>query len=978
MLAVLGACQQPLRCCISLLTGMFLLVYTPLKASPNTISLLDGQEISVSTSALTYAPDLLGDNYSPELLQHTPFIPLPEAATFLEAERNYWFHFRVKNDLSDDYSQVEWIIKFPLLLTDVFYLVIDEQGNTQRGQTGFFAALSERTFRPSSKGNFAKVFLPIQQEVDVYVRLRCDRKKLSPTYTFKISSAAVFFDHLKNQKLFNGMFFGFVLLILVYNLFLFLLVRDKAFIYYSLYLLALSIFTLYNSGELADWLMGLVFPNHPQWIYIFKLSLYFIVVGYLAFLRSFLDLNVLMPAWDRFFSWFSHLAFAFLVADGVVMLVTNFNYNIADAIGMTYLISFLFLLGFFLWMLMKTEDSKRYFILAGIVAMGLGISLTLIDRMRTIEFSTLAYKIGTIIEVVIFSLGLVFRQRESEQQKQKVQFELEKATLLREQQEKESAQLAELHAAKEWFYTHITHELRTPLTVIMGMVDHLQTALKTVDLSPLVEEEWESSLGLIDRNSTHLHRQVNQLLELAKLEAGAVELVLTRQDVIAYLSYLTESFYSLAKDQGVKLRFHSAVEQLEIVFDEFKLQQIIYNLLSNAIKFSKEGDVVKLEVDTHERDAQTWLEVRVIDTGLGIPEKEIEGIFDPFFRATNSDTSVLGTGVGLTLTQQLVALMSGEISVTSKEGEGSCFTIVLPLEEGSSRTKLAEKVSKSSPVTPLASSKGDTSVVASDKEDLPLLLIVEDNVDVATYLEKILSSAYEIILAKDGLTGIDLAIENCPDIIISDVMMPGVDGYELCQLLKSDRRTSHIPIILLTAKADEKNKLAGLTYGADAYLTKPFNREELLLRMKNLQKLKEQVQHYYQTSSSAFTEEKKPAFPPGLSKQDEQFLSTLKTFVWEKLSDEQLSANLLAEALFLSSSQFYRKLKALTGQTPTQYIRDARLTKAKRLLRETTLQITEIAYQTGFTDPNYFSRTFNQYCDVSPSEYRRSANGKAE
>jgi signal transduction histidine kinase/DNA-binding response OmpR family regulator len=974
--AVLRACRQQSRCCVFLLTGVLLLLCTPLRADTNTLILSSGNQIIVPKSALTYAPSLLADTYSPSVLNNTSFIPLPEEASLLDAEKNYWFHLRLKNDLPDAYTHAEWVLNFPLLLTEVLYIAIDEEGILQKGKTGFFAKLSERTFIPSSKGNFAKIHLPAQQEVDLYFRLRCDRKKMAPTYDLKISSAAVFFDHLKNQKLFNGMFFGFVLLIFVYNLFLFLLARDQAFIYYSLYLLALSVFTLYNSGELADWLMGAIFPDHPQWIYVFKLSLYFVVIGYLTFLRSFLDLNVLLPAWDRFFRWFSYLAFVFLAADGVAMIATNFNYNIADAIGMTYMIAFLFLLGFFLWILMKTDDSKRYFIIAGVIAMGIGISLTLIDRMRTIEFSTLAYKIGTIIEVVIFSLGLVFRQRETEEQKQKVQFALQKATLLREQQEKEAAQLVELHATKEWFYTHITHELRTPLTVIMGMVDHLKSLVKTVNLPSEQQVEWESSLALIDRNSTHLHRQVNQLLELAKLEAGAVDLLLVEEDVITYLSYLTESFYSLASDRGVKLSFVSVTEKLKMPIDELKIQQVIYNLLSNAIKFSQEGGEVKLKVDILDQGAQKWLEIQVMDTGLGIPEKDISGVFDPFFRATNSDSSILGTGVGLTLTRQLVELMSGEISVASTEGEGSCFTVLLPLEES-----VATPILTPIPNPPqllaqdvLSSAAKTITAPVANQEDLPLLLIVEDNHDVAAYLEKILAQEYEIIIASNGLTGIELATENCPDLIISDVMMPEVDGYELCRQLKSDLRTSHIPIILLTAKADEKDKLAGLTYGADAYLTKPFNREELLLRMKNLQTLKQQLQQRYQAASSISEQEEAPSQLSGLSQQDRQFLIALKTYVWDRLNDEKLSAEMLAEVLLLSSSQFYRKLKALTGQTPTQYIRDARLTKAKNLLRDTSLQIAEIAYQTGFTDPNYFSRAFHQYYDASPREYRRSVN----
>jgi signal transduction histidine kinase/DNA-binding response OmpR family regulator len=969
LLPVLGAWKQQSKRSVFLLTGILFLFYFSLQANSLPLELRDGQSTTIPSSLLYYAPDLLKGEYSLELLENTDFIPIPQEGGFLEAERNYWFHLRMKNDLPDAYEQVEWVLKFPLLLTDVSYLAIDEDGVIQKGKTGFFTRVSERTFYPSLKGNFAKLHLPAQQEVNVYLLLRSDRKLMAPVYDIQVTSTAVFFDQLKQKKLFNGMFFGFIFLILLYNLFLFFLARDEAFIFYSLYLLALSVFTVYNSGDLADWLMGNLFPNQPQLIYTFKLSVYFIVVGYLTFLRSFLDLNKLLPAWDRFFRWFSYLAYVFLLLDGVVMLVTNFNYDIADAIGVTYLIAFLFLLSFFLWVLMKTDDPKRYFIIAGVIAMGVGITLTLIDRMRTIEFSTFAYKIGTIIEVVIFSLGLVYRQKEAVQQKQEAQFALEKATILREQQERETARLAELHAAKEWFFTHITHELRTPLTVILGMADHLKNLLSTTPFSDTQQGDWESSVNLIDRNSSHLLRQANQLLELAKLEAGAVELQLIKDDVVAYLGYLMESFYSLAKERDIKLSFKTSVSQLIIPFDELKLQQVIYNLLSNAIKFSEAGGEVTLVVKVTENDHQPFLSIEVVDTGMGIPEKDLKSLFDPFYQAGNRDVSMLGTGVGLALTQQLVTLMSGTINVRSRVGEGSCFSILLPfLEEPS--TAQTGALEKQAYVNEPVSAGIQALEEAVTDSDLPLLLIVEDNNDVVAYLEKILTSNYQIRIANNGRVGVAEAIEHLPDLIISDVMMPELDGYELCEAIKSDYRTSHIPIVLLTARASEKDKLVGLTYGADAYLVKPFNREELLLRLKNLHGLKQKLQEHYRLVSQSDIPTQAEA-KDGLNSRELIFLKELKAKVIERLSDETLSANTLAEAMLLSSSQFYRKLKALTGQTPTQYIRGLRISKAQVLLKESMLPIAEIAYQTGFTDPNYFSRTFNQYSGKSPREYRK-------
>lgn len=972
ILPVLGAWQVVMNTKVFLKAGVLLLllcISNSLCSQEKTLELTTETEILFATDYLECQPGLTAEEYALEELTSQSFKKLNSEDKLLLSGRNYWFRLRLKNNLPNAYTQAEWVLQFPLLLTDVYYLAVDENGRTQEGRTGLFTRLSDRTFAPTLKGNFAKIYLPAQQEVEVYLRLRCDRKYMAPTYEVKVTTAENFYHKFKNKKLFNGMFFGFIILILLYNLFLFLLARDRAFIYYSLYLLALLVFTVYNSGDLADLLTHTFFPNHPTLIYFSKLSVYLIVVGYLAFLRSFLDLNELLPIWDRIFNWFSYIAFLGVIVDIIAMIYTNFNYVIADAFGMFYMISFLFLMGSFLFVLMKTDDPKRYFILGGVIAMILGISFTIIDRMQNIDFSTVAYKIGTVIEVVIFSLGLVYRQREAEQQKQEVQFALEKATLLQQQKEKEVAQIAELHAAKEWFYTHITHELRTPLTVVLGITEHLQDLLQTTPISGGEKEDWESSIDLMERNSTHLLRQVNQLLDLARLEAGAMQLHLIEDDIIAYLGYLTESFYSLANDQGVKLSYQASESELIMSYDELKIQQVIFNLLSNAIKFSKENDEVKLEVDQLRKEGASLLQIKVIDTGIGIPPEDVEDIFSPFYQASNRNQSVLGTGVGLTLTHQLVKLMSGKITVVSTINKGSIFTITIPIRN-TAKTSFVQR-RKEQFAKPMALA---TKRVASQKhrqEELPLLLLVEDNKDVLGYLQKILKATYRIIIANDGMEGTELAYEHLPDLIISDVMMPGLDGYGLCQALKTDIRTSHIPIVLLTAKAEETDKLVGLEYGADAYLVKPFNRKELLLRLKNLLALRKQLQEYYRIGLEEETMVNDTSQLKGINSSDMEFLTVLKRKAVKHLGEDSLTSSFLAQSLNLSTTQFYRKLKALTNQTPTQYIRDLRLKEARHLLKSTRMQIAEIAYKTGFSDPNYFSRAFHRFCGKSPRDFRK-------
>lgn len=526
----------------------------------------------------------------------------------------------------------------------------------------------------------------------------------------------------------------------------------------------------------------------------------------------------------------------------------------------------------------------------------------------------------------------------------------------------ERLRLKEIDALRTRLYTNITHEFRTPLTVILGMADQIRGH--------------ETERKLIARNGQNLLRLINQLLDLSKLDSGMMRLKMVRGDVVNYLQYLTESFHSMAQERGVRLVFYPETARLDMDFDEEKLQHIVFNLLSNALKFippGRDGKVV-LHAAEIERGNQPFLQLKVQDTGAGIAESQLPQIFDRFFQADHSAMRKSeGTGIGLALTKELVELMGGSIGVESRVGQGSVFTVLLPIQRAEGVRKL-EDASQVSPVLERSIDSQPPAKIGNPKSEIgnekPLLLLIEDNADVVTYIVGILSNDYEIRVARNGREGIEMAFEIVPDIVISDVMMPEKDGYEVCKTLKTDERTSHIPLILLTAKAAHEDKLAGLRVGADAYLQKPFDKNELFIRLEKLVALRRALQGKYAVGSSVFSKngvEKLSAAPT----LDDLFLEKIRRVIFEKMSDSELGIVHLCRAASLSHTQVFRKLKALTGENPTLFIRRMRLERAAELLKTTELNVSEIAYEVGFSDPNYFSRAFHETFGASPGTIRK-------
>ncbi|OBX25093.1 hypothetical protein A9996_11900 [Gelidibacter algens] len=513
-----------------------------------------------------------------------------------------------------------------------------------------------------------------------------------------------------------------------------------------------------------------------------------------------------------------------------------------------------------------------------------------------------------------------------------------------------SKRLQDLDELKSRFITNITHEFRTPLTIILGYLGNLKSRFSNKD-------EVSTSLETIEQNSNNLLNLVNQMLDLTKLEQGKLSLKLVQNDIASYIEHSVDSFMSIAEDKNIALKFESNPDIIIMDFDAEKIRQIVTNLISNAIKFSSENSMVTITVERQNEEAI----VKIKDEGLGIAKDHIPYIFDRFYQIENSTSKISqGTGIGLALTKELVLLLRGNINVASKVNQGTTFTIYLPI------TNTGE--SKRIEFEPFHHTIGQTYVPELDEliipEDTNSVLIVEDNKDMARYIASCLQPHYKVSFAKDGQEGFKKAEENIPDIIITDVMMPVMDGFELTQKLQSATKTNHIPIIMLTSKAMQEDRLEGISSGADAFLTKPFQKEELLIQMQTLIRKRQQLQSSYTFEKlSEKTQQKAPD-------KNVAFLNHAIEVIQEQIEDSEFNSNELAKALTMSDSQLYRKLKAISDLSTSLFIRKVRLEKSKELLKTTHLSVSEIAYATGFNDPNWFSKAFKEAYAMTPTDYR--------
>jgi len=562
------------------------------------------------------------------------------------------------------------------------------------------------------------------------------------------------------------------------------------------------------------------------------------------------------------------------------------------------------------------------------------------------------------IVYALLIVGVVFVSLYAIQRRERNKFRIR-------QIEEDAKKKEELSQMKFRFFTNVSHELRTPLTLIISPMEGM--------MKEITDEKLHGKLQLMYRNAQRLLNLVNQLLDFRKNEMAGLHLTLSEGDIVAYVRSICTSFLMLSEKRHVHLTFFSAMESLDMSFDEDKVGKVVMNLLSNAFKFTPDGGRVDVALEMS-KEVSGRLLIKVSDTGVGVKDEDKERIFERFYQVGQEEPGhqSAGSGIGLSLVRDFVTLHEGTVRVVDNAGSGSVFLVELPVKHvhisAPKPALLAEEVEGHQELLPGTEEEPLSDDLPEDEEDnetgkeKPLALIVDDNEDLVSFIKDSLSLYFRIRSASNGREAWQKIPELMPDIIVSDVMMPEMDGNELCRWVKTDKRTSGIPVILLTARQAVEDKVEGLTIGADDYVTKPFNVEILILRMRKLVDLSKA--HRIKTRIDPEPSE------IAITSLDEKLIGNAIKYVEANIARSDLSVEELSRELGMSRTHLYKKLLQITGKTPIEFIRVIRLKRAAQMLRESQQNVSEIAYQLGFNNPKYFSRYFKDEFGVLPSVYQ--------
>ncbi|WP_144916047.1 hybrid sensor histidine kinase/response regulator transcription factor [Mucilaginibacter frigoritolerans] len=572
--------------------------------------------------------------------------------------------------------------------------------------------------------------------------------------------------------------------------------------------------------------------------------------------------------------------------------------------------------------------------------------------------------------MLIFGILFLIRQRGIQKIKRKFIAEQEKqeTKLIIEQERKEVKRMHELDMMKIKFFTNVSHEFRTPLSLIMAPVDKM--------LNHTTDVDQKQQLTMIRKNAKRLLNLVNQLLDLRKMEIQELKLHNKPGDIVKFIKEISLSFTNIADEKGIGFVFDTELETLITSFDHDKIERILFNLLSNAFKFTPMGGHVSVLLNmVYNRSMveSQLLEIKVIDTGIGIPFEKHDKIFERFYQHDIPESLLnQGSGIGLAIAREFVKMHKGEIIVESEPGHGSCFIIQLPLP-------IQENlVSTLTDIDTIESEELNIPLIEEDKAGLkhqyankkPVVLLVEDNEDFRFYLKGNLKNIFSVIEASNGKEGWQKALSHHPDIMVSDISMPEMNGIDLCKKIKDDKRTSHIPIILLTALTGEEEQLKGLEIGANDYMTKPFNFEILLSKIKNLLILQDTFKRTYKKQMDIQLQE------VAIQSNDEKLLRNIVEYIEQNILNYNLSVEELSRQMNMSRGSLYKKVLMLTGKSPLEFIRSIRLKKAVYLLENSQMSISQITYEVGFNTPKYFTKLFKEEYNILPSAYVSSIRQK--
>ncbi|PIN28847.1 hybrid sensor histidine kinase/response regulator transcription factor [Prevotella intermedia] len=509
--------------------------------------------------------------------------------------------------------------------------------------------------------------------------------------------------------------------------------------------------------------------------------------------------------------------------------------------------------------------------------------------------------------------------------------------------------------AKLQFFTNISHELRTPLTLIADPIEHI------VNDENLTKQQ-RNMLQIVEKNVSILMRLVNEILDFRKIQNKKMELTLSEFELTHYLKEWVSTFESIATKRKIKVDLIIPAP-IRLCADIYKVERICYNLLSNALKYTSEGGSITIKA----KSTDETVEICIKDTGKGIAKEDIKHIFDRFYQVRNSNKD--GTGIGLAIVKAFTELQGGTAKVESEVGKGSEFTITLPKRVAGDNFQPAEEtytmndfLDESSAVTDISTENKVSKITSDRQEDKPRVLVIDDNADIRAYATALLGDEYDVMEASDGSEGLKKAVREVPDVVVCDVMMSGMDGLECCKHLKSDSLTCHIPVILLTAKTLDEHRAEGYAYGADAYLTKPFNGNVLKARIKNLITNRKLMKIVFGNDA-----QQEPIEEVAQSAES-QFVEKFRTIIQGNLGNSDLNVETISHEMGISRAQLYRKIKSITGISPNDIIREARMKRADRLLETTDKSVSEIAYEVGFSSPSYFTKCYREFFGRTPNK----------
>ena len=890
------------------------------------------------------------------------FKPLSEfgETDFSKEEQPPWIKVSVQNNLTD---RTFWAFELWAYGETIFVYVISEDNSIDSFKLGGYVSYEEAKtgvdFLNDTYNSKRSIFFSIKkgERKDIFYKIY-PRVLTNSHINPKIISMERMYKEEHNKHFFyikSFFFLGLICMLFIYNFIIYLFYKNKGYLYLSLYIFCALSPNDPRSKELIlkEWGWNTPSLHDIPWLIFGPL----LCISIILFMREYLKTRSLYPKEDLIFKsmiGISLVYFAILFGHYSLNGEMNNGINYQTTIIITTIqvivqMLFFIIVSIRLFKYKKTEI--RFLILSVSVLPIFSLFHRLpeifgwniiLNNIHTVLMPIGLTEIGVLLQIIIWTMGLGAKSREVAQEKEL---------------------LEEKDAFKSQFFVNISHEFRTPLTLVLGPIQ--QIIDKTTD------KKDKELLTMAHRNANRQLQLINELLDLSKLEANKMKLQAHQSDFVPVLRGILYSYDSLAKQREVILEMTNPNEPVLLYFDQEKIEKIFYNLLSNAFKFTSSGEKISISLVQNKKSVS----IKISDTGKGISKEKLDNIFDRFFQAESSkETYYEGSGIGLTLTKELVELHHGTINVTSELGKGTTFHVAFPLgkshleaDEIVEQPILIQTISQQPNLAELKESLRTDEVKTIEKPSKPskrpTLLIVEDNKDMRAFIHQKLESDYQIIEAFDGEEGIQKAIEHIPDLIISDVMMPKKNGYEVCKTLKTDVRTSHIPVVLLTAKAAQEEKIEGLETGADDYLTKPFDAKELLIRVQNLIAIREQLRQRFAASINL-----KPS-EVTTNSIDAEFLQNAMQIVETNMENEDFNIDVFTQKIGMSRSTLNRKLRALTNQTINQFIQSARLNRAADLLRQQSGTVAEIGFQTGFRSTAYFVKCFKDKFGVTPGKF---------